>query len=68
MQRKVPNVMREKSKLTLTNLTSDKMSDVKKFYGWTEHQLERNVRLHTHEMGDGLKQREAYNQIYGKKN
>jgi hypothetical protein len=67
MRRKVPNVMRSKSKLTNINLTSDKLGDVKKFYGWTERQLEANVRAHTNDMGGQKEQTAAYKTIYGKK-
>lgn len=69
MQRrtKVPSFIVKRSKLSSLNLSSDKMSDVKKFYGWSEKQLEQQVRLHTNEAGDGLKQREYYEQIYAKK-
>ncbi len=66
MRRKVPNVCRERSRITRTNLTSDKLSDVKQFYGWTEHQLEQNVRAHTGELPQ-REQRTIYEQAYGKK-
>lgn len=65
--RKVPNVCREKSKLNWDNLKNDKPSELKKFYGWSEHQLEQNVRLKTNDMGGQSEQNKAYKEIYGKK-
>ena len=55
-----------KSKLSSTNLSSDRMSDVKKFYGWTERQLEQNVRAHV-DGGSRADIAKVYAEAYGKK-
>lgn len=65
--RKVPNVCPVKSKLNWGNLKNDKPSELKKFYGWTEHQLEQNVRMKTNDMGGQVEQTKAYQEIYAKK-
>lgn len=43
-RRKVPNVMRSGSKISRYNIANDNMADMKKHYGWSERQLEANVR------------------------
>ena len=67
MRRKVPNVCKNKPTLNWGNLKNDKASDLKKFYGWSEHQLEQNIRVHTNDMGGQKEQNVAYKEIYGKK-
>lgn len=67
MRRKVPNVCRTKSQVTQTNITSDKLGDVKKFYGWTEHQLEQNVRKIVGEDAPRSEIQKLYEVAYGKK-
>jgi len=42
------------------------MSDVKKFYGWTERQLEQNVRAHV-DGGSRADIAKVYAEAYGKK-
>ena len=67
MRRRVRNNFRTKSRLNMSNIRSDKMSDIKSFYGWTEHQLEQNVRAITNEMGGAKEQTKVYDVAYGKK-
>ena len=66
MRRKVISNFRNTSKLSSTNLSSDRMADIKKFYGWTERQLEQNVRAHV-DGGSREDIAKVYEQAYGKK-
>lgn len=66
MRRKLISNFRTKSQLTSTNLSSDRLADVKKFYGWTERQLEQNVRA-TVDGGSRADIAKVYEQAYGKK-
>jgi hypothetical protein len=49
------------------NIKNDKMSDVKKFYGWSERQLEQNVRGVTGSDTPRQELQRLYKDAYGKK-
>jgi hypothetical protein len=67
MRRKVPSLCKPKQSLNWNNIKNDKPSDIKKFYGFTEHQLEQNVRQLTNDMGGQREQLGVYKTMYGKK-
>ena len=66
MRRRVISPLRSRSKLTHYNLSNDKMSDIKKFYGWSERQLEQNVRERIDSNNRQIIENE-YHKVYGKK-
>lgn len=64
---KVPNVMRTNQQVTNTMIKSDKMGDVKKFYGWTERHLEQQVRNTVGSQADRSEILKTYKEAYGRK-
>ena len=66
MRRNVPNAMRFKSKISQTNLTSDKLADIKEYYGWSERELHQHVNAHL-EGASREEKKYALTQYYSKK-
>lgn len=66
-KRRVPNVMRSRPKLNMTNIRSDKMSDIKQYYGWSERQLESAVREVAGTQTSRQNIEQVYKDAYGRK-
>lgn len=59
--------MRTRPQINMGNIRNDKMSDIKKFYGWSERQLEQQVRTVAGDQNSRAEIKKVYTEAYGKK-